>query len=115
MNLSELIARLAVLPSSLRIVFLHQPHSYRGYYERLAFEIDESRQMAVSEALDLCRALVGTEMSGYKGGTYRIGDKTLIHLAHYGETGVQLVGVEDDGRFKVYDSELQDGDGYRYI
>ncbi|GAB7044878.1 hypothetical protein [Catenuloplanes indicus] len=64
------------------------PHSYRGFYEQLAFEPIENT--TVGAMLDAaCEALDAT-YEGYKGGTYRMDSLTECWLAEYGSTGEQL-------------------------
>lgn len=62
-----------------------RPHSYRGYYEQLAFEPMGNR--AVVEILADAKAALGATFMGYKGGEYRMDDWTDVWLANYGECG----------------------------
>lgn len=61
---------------------LGSPHSYRGWYERVAFEpVDEC---TVSDALRNAVLADGKTFQGYKGGSYRMGSDSLCHVAKYG-------------------------------
>lgn len=82
MNLGELISILEGLPADAK-VGLSNPHSYRGYYEQLAFEPCEPRPVA--DVLTDARACVGAVFEAYKGGEYRMGLKTIVNCAKYGE------------------------------
>jgi hypothetical protein len=67
--------------------------SYRGYYERLAIEPGSG-----VKAIDLFVHLnmkLGTIMTGYKGGDFFIGMETLVHVAHWGDTGPKLIDFDD--------------------
>lgn len=85
-TLGELIQHLEGLPPDA--VIEHggfdggSAHSYRGYYERLAFEpIPKAR---VSDMLAGAKAAVGRMFQGYKGGAYMMGLDTTVHIANYG-------------------------------
>lgn len=57
--------------------------TYRGYYSDLAFEpIDVPR--GATEFLTQCQAALGNSYKGYKGGTFRINDKTPLWRAPWG-------------------------------
>ena len=89
MILEELIAFLEqqdpalVLPEGF-----HRPHSYRGYYEELAFE--PAQNITVGAMLKAARSAVGTTYSGYKGGEYTMGQYSDVYLAYWGDTGEPL-------------------------
>lgn len=55
------------------------PHSYRGYYEWLAFE--PTRNVTVGEMLASARKAIGATYRGYKGGEYTMGKYTDVYLA----------------------------------
>lgn len=68
-----------------------EPHSYRGYYEQLAFE--PAANVLVSDMLaDAKRALDAT-YPGYKGGDFTMTKWTEVWLANYGETGEALGSI----------------------
>ena len=60
------------------------PHSYRGYYERLAFE--PANDVPVHEMLTYAEEALGSTYVGYKGGDYLMHGDVQIHIAFYGQT-----------------------------
>lgn len=57
-------------------------HSYRGYYDEVAFErVSNVTLKQVKESVD---AAFNNEFSGYKGGVYRYDSDTTAHLTYYG-------------------------------
>lgn len=100
MTLGALRAALNVLPPDSPVTVdaggsVGNLDSYRGYYERLAFEPSASptTAAAVLAALDYAD---GETFQGYKGGDYEMGPHTFLHLAYYGETGTQITGLHLD-------------------
>jgi hypothetical protein len=86
MTLSELIKELERHDPEKRVVLgFNSPHSYRGYYDELAFEPAES--VTVGEMLDSAREALGATYDGYKGGEYEMSEHTDCWLAYYGSTG----------------------------
>ena len=68
-------------------------HSYRGYYERLAFG-NGHEPTTVGAFLSSAKACVGGLFTGYKGGEFRMGEHTPVHVANWGETSDnRIVGV----------------------
>lgn len=65
-----------------------RPHSYRGYYDQLAFEPTDNAK--VSEMLKCAEESLGKEFTGYKGGEYTMDKHTDVWLAHYGNSGEML-------------------------
>jgi hypothetical protein len=65
-----------------------KPHSYRGYYDELAFE--PVADTTVGAMLEAAREADCTEYQGYKGGDYIMDSGTPVWLAHYGDTGETL-------------------------
>jgi len=74
----------------LRIGFKN-PHSYRGYYEQLAFEPIRQKQ-SVEDALAVIRPCLGSTFQGYKGGDFKMADYTECWFAEYGTSGGQQIG-----------------------
>lgn len=66
---------------------LVSPHSYRGYYEDLAFEIGET---TLGRMLDTAKGCVGQTFNGYKGGEYTADEYTSCWVAEWGCTGETL-------------------------
>lgn len=102
MTLGRLIDRLETLPPGT-MVDLAKPHSYRGYYDDLAF--DRGDKIPVAEALKLCRGAMGEVFEGYKGGDFQMGRNTPVWRASYGRCGHKIVSVRDDGTLELADDE----------
>ncbi|MEG3033949.1 MAG: hypothetical protein RR877_00480 [Aurantimicrobium sp.] len=97
MTLAEMIKALKRLDPRIPVYKLANPHSYRGYHEQLAFEIDSSLTMEAGILLDICEKLLGSTLHGYKGGVYTIKDSTPVWIAEYGNTGRPLEAIQEDG------------------
>ena len=68
----------------------NNPHSYRGYYEELAFEPAEN--VSIGEMLKCATDALGQTYTGYKGGEFTMCEYTEVYLANWGETG-ESIGV----------------------
>jgi hypothetical protein len=89
MTLSELIAALeAANPDTIVPVGFRNAHSYRGIYSELAFEPFEN--VKVSEMLQCARTSLGASFTGYKGGSFRMGEYAQVHLAYPGDVGEEI-------------------------
>lgn len=89
MYLKELIAFLEKQnPAQVVPVGFHRPHSYRGYYDQLAFE--PKRSVTIGSMLKCAQQAIGQTFEGYKGGDYTMGEHTDVYLAEYGSTGEQI-------------------------
>ena len=70
-------------PDSWHVVFASDgtaptlPHSYRGYYEDLAF-VAQRTSMTVTNVLTLCRNAMETPQPGWKGGEYTMDERTPV-------------------------------------
>ena len=64
------------------------PHSYRGYYECLAFE--PAKDITVREMLVDAKYALNRAFTGYKGGCYRMNEYTDVYIALYGNTGDEM-------------------------
>lgn len=83
MTLGQLIALLEACNPCIYITNgFSSPHSYRGYYDELAFEPAED--VSVAEMLETAKSAVGKIFQGYKGGEYTMDLDTLVHVAYYG-------------------------------
>jgi hypothetical protein len=102
MTLGKLIERLETLPPET-MLDLASPHSYRGYYSDLAFEIGD--KIAAADALKMCRAAMGEVFQGYKGGDYQMGRNTPVWRASYGCCGQKIMAVRDDGTLELAEDE----------
>lgn len=89
MTLSELITELESRdPAQVLPLGFTNPHSYRGYYECLAFE--PARGVTVGAMLADARRALGRVFTGYKGGRFEMHEYTNVYLARYGNTGEGL-------------------------
>lgn len=86
MNLQQLIDALATAdPNRVCPIGFTNPHSYRGYYDQLAFE--PAHDVRVSDMLACATGAIGATYSGYKGGEFTMDASTDVWLAEYGSTG----------------------------
>ena len=84
MTLQELIDILKTCDPSKEVDGFGNPHSYRGYYDELAFE---PMRTTIGEMLAAAESADGCSYTGYKGGSFEMDGDTQVHLAHYGCTG----------------------------
>lgn len=91
MTLDELITALESADPTLIVPngFTH-PHSYRGYYDELAFE--PASNVTVAAMLADARSALGTTYQGYKGGDYQMLGWTDCWLAEEGHAGGETLG-----------------------
>lgn len=83
MTLGELIAFLEKRDPEQKVPLgFGNPHSYRGYYDELAFEIQADT--TVGEMLEAAREALGTTYTGWKGGDFTMGEYTPVWLAEEG-------------------------------
>lgn len=88
-TLGELIEELEKRdPAQVLPLGFAKPHSYRGYYERLAFE--PALNVTVGTMLADAHKALGTTFTGYKGGRYTMGPYSNVHLAYYGDCGEEI-------------------------
>lgn len=85
MKLKEIIEILSLLPEDK---ILEEgfgfPHSYRGYYDELAFE--PRSNVAVKDMQILARLCIGATFRGYKGGEFQMHADTECHISYYGSS-----------------------------
>jgi hypothetical protein len=68
----------------------NNPHSYRGYYDELAFEVIR-KETPIANILDDVKSAVDTTYEGWKGGEFKMGKDTPIWLVEgMGRTGTQI-------------------------
>ena len=80
MTLEELIAQLSLYdPNKIVAKGFSSPHSYRGYYDELAFEPTDN--VTVGSMLADAESALGETFEGYKGGEYKMGAGTTVNLA----------------------------------
>jgi len=79
MELQEYISILERYPRSQTVKKgLGNPHSWRGIYAELAFEI--VKDTTVGEMLDCARDSIGKTFIAWKGGDFIMHETTLIHI-----------------------------------
>jgi hypothetical protein len=89
MTLGEMISQLKACPHSRNLrIGLGKPHSYRGYYDWLAFEL--VLDTTVIEMLRVAEDTNGRTFSGWKGGEFVMSASTPIYVAWRGDCGVDL-------------------------
>ncbi len=89
MTLGELIEFLAARDPAIVVpVGFNRPHSYRGFYEQLAFE--PARNVTAGSMLACAREALGRTYIGYKGGEFKMEEYTDVNLAEYGCTGEEI-------------------------
>ncbi len=91
MTLDELIAELEKLPPDLVVDGFNHAHSYRGYYDQLAFE--PACGVTIKSMLDECRYAEGRTFTGYKGGEFLMDGLTDCWLAEWGKLGHPIYPV----------------------
>jgi hypothetical protein len=90
MNLEELIDFLSTRRPEIAVPLgFHNPHSYRGYYDCVAFEPLENT--TVGEMLEVAKEALGSTYQGYKGGDFTMSEYTDVYLAEWGKTG-EMIG-----------------------
>lgn len=86
MTLGRLIERLeaaALIDPNKACVGFANPHSYRGYYERVAFE--PTGNTTVGNMLAAAKSALGATYTGYKGGEFTMDADSLVHVACWGQ------------------------------
>ena len=79
MELQEYIFLLEQCPRDrVMITGLGNPHSWRGSYQELAFEIVDNT--TIGEMLDCANGCVGKTFMGWKGGDFKMDETTEIHI-----------------------------------
>jgi len=92
-SLGELITELKKLPREQKLNFsLCNPHSYRGYYEELAFEPCVSDR-TIGELLDDAVYANGTTFRGWKGGNFLMTEDTTVWISFNGSNGQPLTDL----------------------
>lgn len=104
MTLGKLIVALEAMPKGSKVANLREAHSYRGYYNDLAFEIGDGTRKA-SDLLKECKAAMGRVFCGYKGGDYVMGALTPVWIANYGDCGKKLMGLPPGGGIETDDDD----------
>lgn len=88
-TLGELIDTLKRYPEDQVVPLgFSNAHSYRGYYDQLAFE--PATNTTVGTMLREAEYAVGGTFQGWKGGEYTMGLSTDVHLANEGDCGEEI-------------------------
>jgi hypothetical protein len=107
--LGELIEPLEKLPEDrVLAVGFDKPHSYRGYYNGLAFE--PARNIPVKKMLEAARSAPGNWYEGYKSGTYYMDagtprSRALVADPQTADVGARLDRIIDAVVRTVYAEE----------
>lgn len=100
MTLGQIIEALEKMPGDAEVANIHGVHSYRGYYDDLAFEQGEGTRPATDLLAD-CKSAMGKAFEGYKGGRYVMGELTPVWISDYGCCGVKLIALRAGGDIDV--------------
>lgn len=87
MNLCKLLEILHQCEANKEVEGFGNPHSYRGYYDQLAFE---PMTTTIKAMIISCEEAVGETYRGYKGGHFTMGFDTEVYLAYEGGTGQEI-------------------------
>ena len=98
MTLGAVIERLKTLKPETQIA-LSEPHSNRGYYSDLALE-PGTNQDAKALLAD-CEGALDKTFQGYKGGDFEMHCDVPVWVAFYGNCGVRLMAINDDGTLET--------------
>ena len=104
MTLGKLIAALEGMPEGSMVSNLVEPHSYRGYYNDLAFELGSGTRLA-SDLLADCKNAMGKVFEGYKGGDFVMGELTPMWVANYGCCGRKFMAIHIGGDIETEEDE----------
>jgi hypothetical protein len=93
LGLGEVIAHLKREDPNKRLpIGFKHPHSYRGYYDELAFEV--AHDVTVREMLADAESALGATFQGWKGGDYEMKDWTSCWLVtEEGNSGGETIGA----------------------
>jgi len=84
MKLDHLIHRLKNIdPNFVPSVAISDPHSYRGFYDELAFQKYDNR-VAIGYMIEMATWCIQRTFEGWKGGQYIMTPETECHLADIG-------------------------------
>lgn len=103
MTLGKMIQELAAMPVGCVVANLRFPHSYRGFYEDLAFERKDGTRPA-AELLRDCQEAVTSTYRGYKGGYFRMHADTPVWVANEGDCGHRLMALHGGGAIGLADA-----------
>jgi hypothetical protein len=81
-----------------------RPHSYRGYYDDVAFE-PAGEKMKVCDLIAICKSAIGKTFEGWKGGSFEMDETTPVWIAERGESGKRLIAINTDGSLETSDDD----------
>lgn len=93
MTLGELIKFLDRYKHQREVILpmgFNSPHSYRGFYDELAFE--PATDIRIGEMLDHAHHALGKAFTGYKGGEFVMTEGTDIWLSEKGCVSEETIG-----------------------
>ena len=102
LTLGRLIAALDAVPGETVVQFSDgsapgKPESYRGYYSDISLP-PETRLVTAANLLAQCRGVLGSTLTGYKGGDYLMDARTPLWSSCYGEcSNTAIVDFKMDG------------------
>lgn len=108
LTLGGMIEKLKSFNSDCLIRKLHSPHSYRGHYDDLAFEIDENGCMTIKELLNVVTGCLWQVFYGWKGGEFLMHEGTPIWIAEIGDCGVRIIDIRLDGDLLSFERKEPD-------
>ncbi|QCX81193.1 hypothetical protein C9F11_38050 [Streptomyces sp. YIM 121038] len=92
MNLGDLIARLeAADPGQTLRHGFNNPHSYRGQYMDLAFEL--ASHITVAAMLAAARSALGATFQGWKGGDFTMDEDSWCWLSQEGDASGETISA----------------------
>lgn len=101
LSIKEAIEKLKRVEPKTLIRGLGGLDSYRGYYEHLAFEPDNSIKFP-KEIINELEKAIGETFTGYKGGEFIMSEDTLLFVSKYGESsGYNLTDIKEDGSYTI--------------
>lgn len=104
MTLGKMIQCLSDMPYETMVDGFGNPHSYRGYYEDLAFKPVDNK-INCRDALAICQSAMGKVFIGYEGGEFMMGELTPVWLSNYGTTGRKIVAIYEDGKIDTQEDD----------
>ena len=82
--------------------------SYRGYYSDLALHPVDGPVWTAAQLLREAKAVMDTELTGYKGGEFLMTKDTPLWLASYGRCGPAILDLASDGTLITRDLDKED-------
>lgn len=104
MTLGSLLKTLDGLHAIDLVEGFKRPHSYRGYYDDVAFE-PAGERMKVCDLIAICKSAMGKTFEGWKGGSFEMDETTPVWIAERGSYGGKLIGINADGSLETRDDD----------